>query len=332
MSSPKHPTRIAIIGAGVIGLLLAQGLQKHGYTVTIYEKQPDITSNVPEWTMILHWAWPVISRMLPDDLLSDIHTAFGDPFYGYDIPFYNAVTGKLMVKIPAECRRMSRTRMRGLCLRGLDVRWGVGVGGMEVVGEDEPVRVYLGNEGQQQTEEADVVIGADGPGSFVRRWLFGGRRDVADAKNSTVAIANGLVRYDNEKLAERLREGSRVCLVATMPGRTFVSAVPWDGRKGRVTLAGNAAHALLPARGQGLSRVLTNVDSLLSLFIDVKDSKLGLKDVIGRYDQELFRRGRKAALGSLEDAKDFMRTEGFETGLRERQRRGSRGLRMNDNV
>ncbi|KAK4197019.1 hypothetical protein QBC40DRAFT_233194 [Triangularia verruculosa] len=415
MAAPENLPRVAIIGAGVTGLLLAQGLQKvpkHGYTVTVYEKQPEQTAYAREWTMILHWALPIISKMLPDDLVPDIHTAFGDPFHPYkpveEIPFYNGGTGELMMKIPTEgCRRMSRTRLRKLCARGVDVRWGVKVVDMEVVGEDGPVKVYLQGAEGGGCEEVDVVIGADGSGSFVRRWLFDEKREVADATNSTVAIANGLARYPDTKLAERLREGSKVCLVATMPGRTFVCAaqdvvdpddastwtfhtafmwkeitpievpitgdeaselvkrraieanlaepfrsaileaprdatffvsqlkywvtVPWDGRGGRVTLAGDAAHALLPARGQGLNQALADVDALLSLFVDIKSSKLHLKDAIGRYEQDVFERGRKAALGSLEDAKDFMSTEGFETGMGRTAKEGFKRI-QNDNV
>lgn len=48
--------------------------------------------------MILHWAWPVITRMLPENLHSGIHTAYGDSTYPYDkpvdeIPFYNGNQG-----------------------------------------------------------------------------------------------------------------------------------------------------------------------------------------------------------------------------------------------
>ena len=66
--------RIAVIGAGVCGLILAQGLQKvpprsphlrsqsnrltsplqNGFPVTVYEKENFIGERAWEWTMIIH--------------------------------------------------------------------------------------------------------------------------------------------------------------------------------------------------------------------------------------------------------------------------------------
>ncbi|KAK0610787.1 hypothetical protein B0T14DRAFT_314122 [Immersiella caudata] len=60
--------RIAIVGAGVCGLVLAQGLQKHGFQVTMYEKGRYVGERAWEWNLILHWALPTLRNMLPTDV------------------------------------------------------------------------------------------------------------------------------------------------------------------------------------------------------------------------------------------------------------------------
>ncbi|KIW96496.1 uncharacterized protein Z519_03565 [Cladophialophora bantiana CBS 173.52] len=58
---------------------------------------------------------------------------------------------------------------------------------------------------------------------------------------------------------------------------------PWDNTDGRVTLAGDAAHAMLPHRGQGLNNALKDASEIVDA--------LSLKDAIDAYEAEMIPRG-----------------------------------------
>jgi len=96
--------------------------------------------------------------------------------------------------------------------------------------------------------------------------------------------------------------------------------IPWNNRGSRVTLAGDAAHSMLPSksscrqseltlpmlnsrigRGQGMNHALDDADKLVAQFVRVnRGTPLG--EALKTYEDELFERGPKAVLGSLEDA------------------------------
>ncbi|KAK4185124.1 hypothetical protein QBC35DRAFT_454601 [Podospora australis] len=383
---------IAIIGAGITGLLLAQGLQKNGYKVTVYEKENYLGEKVREWTMLLHWAWPVITKLIPPNLLEEVNAAYTDPSYPYDdkeiesIPFYNGLTGQLILNVPSAARRISRTRFRRLCSQGVDIHWGASITAINIPepNDKDPVMITFAN---GKTAQADLVIGADGPNSFVRRFLVG--EDKAKPAPTTIAIGNGLVKYTTAEMALKVRAPSPICALGTLPGMAVFSAVqevpdpndpatwtfhtaliwnepsspivfldgpkaskkvqekiasislaepfrsafheidpahcnfivsrlhswetiPWSG--GKVTLAGDAAHALLPARGQGLNQALADVDSFVTQFIRVKEGQITVREALGKYEEELFERGPSAVSNSLEDSKELMTPVGFERG------------------
>ncbi|KAK3990821.1 hypothetical protein QBC44DRAFT_368797 [Cladorrhinum sp. PSN332] len=386
--------RVAIIGAGLTGLLLAQGLQKNGFPVTVYEKEAYLGEKIREWTMLLHWAWPVIYKILPEEVLADIHTAYTDPFHPYSdevpetIPFFNAVTGQVAFRIPANARRISRTRLRRLCTRGLDVRWNKSVKDVLVPDEGCPITIKFDD---GTTASSDLIIGADGPNSYIRRWLLGD--EAAKPIPTPLASANGLVKYPTAEISQKVRAPHPICSIISAPNMVGITAIqevpntsdpstwqfhtvaiwndepsldtqyltgdsaitrmksvvnalwdfaepfrsainevpsgsnfflsrlhywptrPWDGKGGRkVTLAGDAAHALLPARGQGLNQAFKDVEVLLTEFIRVKKGELTAEEAVGVYEREVFERGPVAVQGSLDDAKDLMRVEGLEEG------------------
>ncbi|KAK4163754.1 hypothetical protein QBC43DRAFT_263623 [Cladorrhinum sp. PSN259] len=392
MAEQRAPLpRVAIIGAGVTGLLLAHGLQKNGFPVTVYDKEAYVGERVREWTMIVHWALSLIHDILPDDILADVNTAYTDPISpesSEPIPFYNGTTGEVAFHVGGRARRLSRNRFRRLCTRGLNVQWAKAVEDVSVPDSTSqgPVTIHFSD---GTTALADLVIGADGPNSYVRRWLLG--EEAAKPVASPIACSNGLVRYPNVELAERIRAAHPICMVASAPEMCTVTAIqeipsptdpstwqfhvfalwnepeiqyltgdeaitktkecvgkaelaepfrsvfaeipsdgsksnvfvsqlhywvtrPWDGKGGRVTLAGDAAHALLPARGQGLNHALKDVEVLLAEFSKVQKGATTVQEALDMYEEEVFARGPMAVRGSLEDAKDLMRVEGLEEG------------------
>ncbi|KAK4449771.1 hypothetical protein QBC34DRAFT_350306 [Podospora aff. communis PSN243] len=380
-SENKLLPRIAIIGAGACGLLLAHGLQKNGFKVTVYEKETRIGERTREWTMLVHWAYATFRKMLPDEILNDFSSAHADPFLDYEkappIPFYDGTTGDVVFRMPGNVRRISRTRLRQLCSRGLDIRWGKQVADLQV-GDTGPVSIVFKD---GTTEEADFVIGADGGNSQIRKWLLG--EEASKTLPSEYAIANGIVKYETAEQAAALREPNPICTVSVIPGGvTFMATqdvgdpddlttysfhvarvwktvqpysegpeaiaktkasitpemplnepfrsaimwipetasltinqlhywatVPWDNKRGRVTLAGDAAHCMLPNRGQGLNHALGDVDKMITEFTKIRDNGVSLQDALKHYEEEVFVRGRKAALESLEDADALMKAQ-----------------------
>ncbi|KAK0732187.1 oxygenase-like protein [Lasiosphaeris hirsuta] len=369
--------QVAIIGAGVCGLILAQGLQKNGYEVVVYEKEKYIGEKPREWTMIIHWALPTLRKMLPDEILDDLPSAYADPSYPYNqeketIPFFNGLTGDLQFEVAAPFRRMSRTRLRKACAKGLDIRCGKGVVDLQVGGSEGPVTIVLED---GETATADLVVGADGAKSRIRPWLVG--EEASKPTASEFAIANGIVKYESAEKSEALRSKHPVCSVSITPGEGMIliasksdpstysfqivrswrgqtdflegpeavekikevtanpaihdpfrsavhwiqpdsarfvvsqmhywATVPWDSRGGRVILAGDAAHSVLPNRGQGLNHALADVSSLINELVKVKEEGITLQAAIKAYEDDIFVRGRKAALESVEDAGAVMK-------------------------
>lgn len=186
-----------------------------GHKVTVYEKEAYLGERVREWTILIHWALPVFQKLLPDHIVADLSTAYGDPFYKYNkpderLPYYNGETGDIAFTVPAEgVRRVSRNRLRGLCTRGLDVQWSKQFKELQMDEAGGPVVVYFQD---GDSTEVDLVIGADGSNSAVRRWIVG--NEAGEAKPSEMCICNGTVNYKDAEKATFLRAPSPILMIA----------------------------------------------------------------------------------------------------------------------
>lgn len=70
--------------------------------------------------------------------------------------------------------------------------------------------------------------------------------------------------------------------------------IKWDNHDGLVTLAGDAAHSMLPDRGQGLNNAMADARLLVDAIISaVIDKKATLSEAITTYDDEMRPRGAK---------------------------------------
>lgn len=77
---------------------------------------------------------------------------------------------------------------------------------------------------------------------------------------------------------------------------------PWDNKGARVTLVGDAAHAMLPSRGQGMNHALEDVGRLVAQMERVKRGT-PVAEALRVYEQEVVERGRDAVVRSLEDCR-----------------------------
>lgn len=74
----------------------------------------------------------------------------------------------------------------------------------------------------------------------------------------------------------------------------------WDNHDGRVTMAGDAAHAMTYQRGQGLNHSLTDAGNLVRAIQDFTSGKSSRADAISAYEQEMIgRAGGEVRLSSL---------------------------------
>jgi hypothetical protein len=113
--------------------------------------------------------------------------------------------------------------------------------------------------------------------------------------------------------------------------------VPWEKLKGRVTLAGDAAHPMLPCefpafrpfrystrhcpcrkiplvyvanqltrhwedRGQGLNHSINDAENLLDAMLKIRDDPSKREEILAAYDAEMVERGAKAVQQSLKEA------------------------------
>ncbi|KUL86963.1 hypothetical protein ZTR_05766 [Talaromyces verruculosus] len=79
--------------------------------------------------------------------------------------------------------------------------------------------------------------------------------------------------------------------------------IEWDNQRGTVTLAGDAAHSMLPHRGQGLNNAMRDVAELFDAIKQVIFGQVTLETAITSYETAMRPRGVRDVELSLESAK-----------------------------
>lgn len=214
--TPTHPS-IAIIGAGLTGLLTAHALLQSSFRVTLYDADPSLSARPRDWPLLLHWALPTLKSLLApsaaarfDDAVCNRHIEYTPAVES--MPIINGVTGDVLFRPPAApgARRVSRGRLRRVMVEELggEVQWGKGLVGLEVDGEGQVTMSFADG----TTATADYVLGADGAASKVRELLFRGD-EVARVKPSGLMVASALTRPgDAAKVKEALRYHPLACV------------------------------------------------------------------------------------------------------------------------
>lgn len=158
------------------GLLIAQGLRKAFVPFVIVEQEPPGgRSYAREWSMSLHWGYPLFAELLTDDLLSKFKSTQTDPFNDTpeedELPMMHAQTGEKITSLPLGLNyRVSRDKLRMLCAQGIDVRYNKYLVDARLSNDGNAVTAYF----DDNTEVIGcTLIGADGVRSIVRRILVG---------------------------------------------------------------------------------------------------------------------------------------------------------------
>jgi salicylate hydroxylase len=177
---PK-PLHIIIVGGGIGGLALAQGLKKSGVSVAVYERDRTPTDRVQGYRVHIN---PTGSRALHECLPPDLFDAFartcGKPSQG--IRFITE-QGKVLLSLDgmdavkqfrgdgvAQHRSVSRITLRQVLLSGLGdlVHFGKSFAHYE----EAPDGRVIGYFEDGSTAEGDILVAADGGGSRVRRQFL----------------------------------------------------------------------------------------------------------------------------------------------------------------
>lgn len=169
--APRPP--IIIIGAGVVGLTLAQALKQHDIPFEIYERDPHI-ERAKGWGITIHWALPALKACLPPVLFDRLSTIQVDPQQGIRdtgrFLFLDLSTAEPKYVIPPSPRlRINRLKFRSLLAEGLDVQWNKTFSSFRI-NEAGLVEVTFQD---GTTTTGSLVIGADGSSSRTRRFLLG---------------------------------------------------------------------------------------------------------------------------------------------------------------
>lgn len=218
--SNRRDAHVLIIGAGVTGCLVAQGLKKAGIAYSIFESES--TASRPrtrEWGMSIHWSRPLLEQLLPEDILARLREAAVDPSFdsseagGYLVPFYNGKTGEHIIDMPMKnAIRVSRRKMRKLCSEGLDIKYGEKLVSVSHSNDDGVTAVFESGTAATGT----IVIGTDGPQSTVRKILLG---DKAPSIPLDVVLYNVNVCYGDAERASAVRKLHPMNTVALQPDK-----------------------------------------------------------------------------------------------------------------
>jgi 2-polyprenyl-6-methoxyphenol hydroxylase-like FAD-dependent oxidoreductase len=166
---------VLVVGAGVGGLCLAQGLRRAGIDVRVFERDPTADARGQGYRLrIDEHGSSALARCLPDDLFRLFRATANPPYqprgavFNHHLEQIESWRANSRAAAPASCVANRRT-MREVLLAGLGdaVRFDREV--VEVAGGADGVRVTF-RDGRM--DDGDVLVGADGINSVVRRHLL----------------------------------------------------------------------------------------------------------------------------------------------------------------
>ncbi len=165
--------RVAIVGAGIGGLALAQGLLKAGVEVRVYERDPSPMFRRQGYRIhISPVGEEALAAVLPEAVrrrVIETATRPGDLVAGFSPQLEQLFEQIYPVGGPDSVTSIDRYAFRRAMMTGLDevIAFGKEFASYELVDGGVEIRFADGT-----TEVADVLVGADGVGSRVRAQLL----------------------------------------------------------------------------------------------------------------------------------------------------------------
>src|SRR6516165_7355188 len=262
---------VLIIGGGIGGLTLAQGLQKAGVSAAVYERDRRLTDRLQGYRVHIS---PTGSRALHECLPSPLFEVFdrtcGAPngsvrFFTEQMRVLLSFEGDLVADSDpvARHRAASRITLRQVLLAGLD---NVHLGKTFERYEERGGRI-IAHFADGSSADGDILIGADGGGSRVRRQFLPGAERI---DTGVIGIA-GKIFLDvaRDRIARPLLDG--ISLVAARGGLGLFVAV--QEMSGPIACLGGNEPALA-----GAGNLYENTRSYLMWALSAKREKFGLRE------------------------------------------------------
>jgi salicylate hydroxylase len=210
---------VGIIGGGIGGLALAQGLTKAGMSVAVYERDRTPTDRLQGYRVHIS---PKGSEALHSCLPADLFEVFaatcsvgnrGFRFLSEKMEELLSLEFRGDARAVAQHRSASRITLRRVLLSGLDgiVHFGKIFTHYEET-DDGPIVLHFAD---GSTERCDVLIGADGGNSRVRRQFLPHAQRI-DTGAVGVAAKAMLTEENRRRLPPRVLEGTGLVM---SPGR-----------------------------------------------------------------------------------------------------------------
>lgn len=189
-STPQKHIHVLIVGAGLTGLVLAQGINKFNaspaaatypvrYTYSIFERDAAPLARGGGYSLTFHWGLPFLEDALQTDILNGINDCLCNPHFSETgqrgrFQYLNMRTAvpKISVAAMGQLRiaRVSREKLMSLLLQGVNVEYSRQLTGIGWPDEDTVQAQF--SDGSSVT--GNLLIGADGANSVVRRLLCPG--------------------------------------------------------------------------------------------------------------------------------------------------------------
>jgi salicylate hydroxylase len=298
----RNPLHVVIIGGGIGGLALAQGLKKNGVSVAVYERDSTPTDRVQGYRVHINPTGSLaLHECLPPDLFDAFTRTCGKPAQGIrflteqgrallTIDALNAPPG-LRGEGVAQHRSVSRITLRQVLLSGLGdvVHFGKTFGHYEASANGRIVAYFEDG----STAEGDILVAADGGGSRVRRQFLPQAQRI---DTGIVGIAGKVFLDDGSRRRISPEFLDSLTLVSGRGGYAFfvalqdidgVAASGLDGIGGNADLAQAGSH-------------FDNAKSYLMWAFGAKRQKFGLADDVEDTPPEVL---RAAVLRAMQERK-----------------------------
>ncbi|KAK3303878.1 putative monooxygenase [Chaetomium strumarium] len=339
---PSHDVHIIVIGAGITGLLTCQALKKAGIKYSIFEREKAMNYRSNEWTMAIHWALPLLQQILPEAVFAKMGAIACNPTVGIHsdlYPIINGETGELITGVPGDgviATFSDGSLVTGTMILGTDgpkskvrefamgsaekaavTKFPIFHTNMTVCYNDADKARFVREQYptsylalSQRSFHAFQSIssmpdGPDHPESWIFHMAMAWLGEVDNSLGYKERLA--LIKERAAGLGEPARSAFMWLPEDTEVHKADISywvTQPWDNRKGRLTLVGDAAHPMPPYRGQGLNHCINDVFHLSQALKAVFGSGNGgvtLGEAVNSYEKEMIPRGAEEVRCSVEN-------------------------------